>query len=67
MCGYSAVATVGRHAPWLPKVCRDRSVILAFDGNHPGDAEAKFMMKFLKALIVIGSRHQDIAKTGILL
>ncbi len=48
MCGYSAVATVGRHAPWLPKVCRDRSVILAFDGNHPGDAEAKFYDEILE-------------------
>jgi hypothetical protein len=48
MCGYSAVATVGRHAPWLPEVCRDRLVILAFDSNRPGETEANFYKAFLK-------------------
>jgi DNA primase len=47
MCGYSAVATVGRRAPWLPEVCRDRAVVLAFDGNHPGEVEVTFYRAFL--------------------
>ena len=39
-CGWSAVATVGRWAPWLPHLCAGRRVWLAFDANHPGDLEA---------------------------
>jgi DNA primase len=40
VCGYGAVATVGRWAPWLPEVCAGKLVWLAFDGNRPGEAEA---------------------------
>ena len=39
-CGWSAVATIGRWAAWLPQVCAGREVWLAFDANHPGDLEA---------------------------
>ena len=39
-CGYSAVATIGRWAPWWPEVCAQREVWLGFDGNRPGDEEA---------------------------
>lgn len=46
-CGYSAIATVGRLAPWLPEVCKDHFVMLAFDGNHPGESEVKFYKEFL--------------------
>jgi hypothetical protein len=41
VCGFGAVATIGRWAPWLPKVCKGRVVWLAFDGNHPGDEETQ--------------------------
>lgn len=41
VCGFDAVATIGRWAPWLPKVCARRVVWLAFDANHPGDEEAQ--------------------------
>ena len=40
VCGRSCIATLGRWAPWLPAVCRGRTVWLAFDGNRPGDNEA---------------------------
>lgn len=46
-CGYSAIATVGRLAPFLPEVCRDHIVILAFDGNRPGESEVTFYKDFL--------------------
>ena len=39
LCGRSAVATVGRWAPWLPRACAGKLVWLAFDGNRPGEAE----------------------------
>ena len=46
-CGYSAIATVGRLAPFLPEVCKDHIVILAFDGNRPGESEVAFYKDFL--------------------
>jgi hypothetical protein len=48
LCGYSSLATVGRVAPWLPAVCKEKIVVLAFDGNHPGDANAHFYEQFLE-------------------
>lgn len=45
VCGYSALATVGRLAPWLPEVCKDRQVVLAFDANRPGEAAVEFYKK----------------------
>jgi hypothetical protein len=47
VCGYSSLATVGRLAPWLPEVCKDKLVVLAFDANHPGDAAVDFYKEFL--------------------
>lgn len=38
-CGWASVATVGRWAPWLPKVSAGRVVWLAFDNGRPGEAE----------------------------
>jgi len=38
-CGWSAVATIGRVAPWLAEVSTNRVVWLAFDAGRPGDAE----------------------------
>jgi hypothetical protein len=46
-CGFSALATVGRIAPWLPGICEGRMVMLAFDGNHPGESEASYYKGFL--------------------
>jgi hypothetical protein len=46
-CGFSALATVGRIAPWLPEICKDRSVMLAFDGNSPGESETLHYKGFL--------------------
>lgn len=46
-CGFSALATVGRIAPWLPGICEDRQVMLAFDGNNPGESEASYYKTFL--------------------
>src|SRR5687768_1024870 len=40
VCGYGAVATVGRWAPWLPIICARKLVWLAFDGNRPGEEDA---------------------------
>jgi hypothetical protein len=47
VCGYSSLATVGRLAPWLPEVCKDKLVLLAFDANKPGEAEVDFYKKIL--------------------
>ena len=47
VCGYGSLATVGRRAPWLPEVCKGKIVILAFDGNRPGESEAAFYRQFL--------------------
>lgn len=49
VCGYSALATVGRLAPWLPEVCKEKLVLLAFDANQPGEAEVDFYKVFLTA------------------
>ncbi|MBI3131147.1 MAG: toprim domain-containing protein [Acidobacteria bacterium] len=38
--GGSAVATIGRWAPWLPEVTAGRGVWLGFDAGRPGEAEA---------------------------
>jgi len=40
VCGCSAVATIGRWAPWLPRVCEGRLAWLGFDSNRPGEREA---------------------------
>jgi hypothetical protein len=47
LCGFSSVATVGRKAPWLPDFCKEKTVILAFDGNRPGESTADYYRKFL--------------------
>ena len=47
LCGFSSIATVGRKAPWLSDFCRGKTVILAFDGNRPGEATADFYKQFL--------------------
>jgi hypothetical protein len=47
MYGFNTLATVGRLAPWLAQACAGKTVILAFDGNKPGDATAAFYKKFL--------------------
>jgi hypothetical protein len=47
VCGYSSLATVGRLAPWLPEVCKEKLVLLAFDANQPGEAEVDFYKLFL--------------------
>ena len=41
VCGWPGVATIGRWAPWLPQICAQRVVWLAFDANAPGDREAQ--------------------------
>jgi len=40
VCGCSAVATIGRWAPWLPGVCAGRLAWIGFDANRPGEHEA---------------------------
>lgn len=49
VCGYTSLATVGRVAPWLPQVCKGKTIILAFDGNRPGATMATFYRQFLDA------------------
>ena len=38
-CGWAAVATIGRWAPWLPKISYGRTVWLAFDQSRPGETD----------------------------
>jgi Toprim-like len=47
VCGYSSLATVGRRALWLSEACKGRLVILAFDGNRPGESEVTFYRQYL--------------------
>jgi Toprim domain-containing protein len=47
LCGYSSIATVGRKAPWLAEFCKGKTVVLAFDGNRPGDETAEFYQQWL--------------------
>jgi len=47
VCGYSSLATIGRRAPWLPEVCKGKIIILAFDGNCPGESEVAFYRQYL--------------------
>ncbi|WP_159938960.1 toprim domain-containing protein [Caballeronia arationis] len=53
VCGWSAVATIGRWAPWLPEVCAHRTVWLGFDANAPGDREAERFRQVLPNTTVI--------------
>ena len=62
LCGYSSIATVGRIAPWLPQVCNGKAVLLAFDGNRPGDATAQFYGQYLNGAIVRRLTPPDGAK-----
>jgi len=52
VCGYASLATIGRQAPWLPGVCKDRHVILAFDGNKPGESHVDFYREFLNGATI---------------
>lgn len=47
VCGWSALATICRWAPWLPRVCEGRVVWLGFDGNRPGEHQAKCYSQYL--------------------
>jgi hypothetical protein len=38
-CGWAAVATIGRWAPWLPEVSAGRVAWLAFDASRPGESD----------------------------
>lgn len=40
-CGVEAVAVIGKWIDWLPAFARGRTVLLAFDGNRPGEAAAR--------------------------
>lgn len=40
VCGWQAIATIGRPAPWLPEVAAGRTVWAAFDAGRSGDANA---------------------------
>ena len=39
-CGVPAAAVIGKWIDWLPGFAAGRRVLLAFDGNRPGDAAA---------------------------
>jgi len=62
LCGYRSVATVGRIAPWLPLACKGKTVLLAFDGNRPGDATAVFYRQFLEGAVIHRLTPPDHAK-----
>jgi hypothetical protein len=40
VCGYAAVATIGREVPWLAAIAGARAVHIAFDRTRPGEQEA---------------------------
>lgn len=48
-CGRSAVATIGRWAPWLPEVAAGRVVWLAFDDARPARADVLRYAERLRA------------------
>jgi hypothetical protein len=49
VCAFGSIATIGRCAAWLPEVCASKVVWLAFDGNQPGEAEARRYKQSLAA------------------
>ena len=62
LCGYRSVATVGRIAPWLQQVCKGKTVLLAFDGNRPGEATAVYYGQYLDGAITHRLKPPDSAK-----
>lgn len=48
VCGYGSFATVGRWASWLPEFCVDKTVLVAFDATHSGEADAAIYRQRLK-------------------
>jgi hypothetical protein len=47
VCGWSAVANIGRWAAWLPDVCKRRTVWLAFDATKPAEIDVVRYMERL--------------------
>ncbi len=47
-CGWPASAPIGRTVSWLPEVCKNRTVWLAFDACKPAEKDAEHYRKFLK-------------------
>lgn len=52
VCGFSSLATVGRHTSWLQEFCDGKKVLLAFDANKPGEAETNHYRSLLKGVNV---------------
>jgi len=40
VCGYAAIATIGREVPWLAAIAGGRAVHIAFDRTRPGEQES---------------------------
>jgi hypothetical protein len=59
VCGYGSVATVGRKAPWLPEHCKGKTILLAFDGNRPGETTAMLYKQLL-----VGANTQRLSPPG---
>ena len=51
-CGWAAVATIGRWAPWLPEEAAGRVVWLAFDASRPGEVDVARYAERLRAATV---------------
>ena len=59
VCGYGCIATVGRKAPWLPEHCKGKTILLAFDGNRPGETTAMLYKQWL-----VGANTQRLSPPG---
>jgi hypothetical protein len=62
LSGYRSIATVGRIATWLPEACKRKTVLLAFDGNRPGEATAEFYHQYLNGAVAHRLTPPDGAK-----
>lgn len=53
VCGYGAMATVGRWAAWLPGYCSGQTVFIAFDATRSGESETMVYKERLKGARVL--------------
>lgn len=47
VCGYPAVATIGREIPWLAQAAAGRDTRIAFDATRPGNEDASRLAALL--------------------
>jgi hypothetical protein len=49
VCGWTASATIGRWAPWLPDFAAGKTVWIGFDATHSGESDSRRYRQLLPA------------------